>query len=87
MTTRTIPTRWLGRMLEGAFTALLWLAVLLLVVADHQLHQLACLGFAAVTFAILIVLALPAAWVRVGIDAQENHPHHPPRRNDDEPGL
>ncbi len=51
-------------MLEGSFTALLWLAAFALITNDPDYRNLAFLAIGAVSLAIAAILAIPGRWLR-----------------------
>lgn len=51
-------------MLEGSFTALLWLSAFAIVTADPDYRNLAAHAIGAVSIAIVIILAIPGRWLR-----------------------
>ncbi len=58
------PAPFLTAMLEGSFSCLIFLATIVLVANNTNAKQYAMIGFAAVSIAIAIMLALPSSWVR-----------------------
>ena len=75
------PAPFLTAMLEGSFSCLIFLATIALVAPDAKAKQYALIGFAAVTIAIAVMLALPSSWVR---RKARNASHHVP---DNRPAL
>lgn len=73
------PAPFLTAMLEGSFSCLICLATIALIGPDNRSRSLALMGFAAITIAILVMLAMPSSWIRRRTDchARETDPNQP----------
>lgn len=66
----TRPAPFITAMLEGSFSCLIFLATIALIGPDERSRSLALIGFAAITIAILVMLAMPSSWIRRRPDRQ-----------------
>jgi hypothetical protein len=68
------PThRIANAMLEGSFTALLWLSAFALITNDQNYRTLALAAIGAVSLAIAAILAIPGRWLRTPSQDEECH--------------